>query len=342
MGLPVVAPALPGNVELLGRRGRRRSSSRATTWPPTRAPGRADRATRTRRASSAPRAASGSASASRSSAWARRTARSTTELLERPAGVPAHRRRAARRAGPLRFHGAALHEHAARLRDRPVLQPRPLPAASASTPSARRRYPAVETIVVDDASTDPETIAVLDELERRDDVTSSGMPRTGAEPRPQRRARPLRAGATCCRSTPTTCCYPDAIERLVEQLRRAGEQVGFIYPNLQYFGNREDYFEAPDWNLYALMQRNVCDDCSLFDREVFDAGSASTRASGSGHEDWEFVVRLAARGVRASRPTRAPCATARWASTAPTRSSTARPRFRRSSRAGRSTTTSST
>ena len=59
---------------------------------------------------------------------------------------------------------------------------------------------------------------------------------------------------------------PGAVEQLVEQLSAAGEEIGFIYPNLQYFGNREDYYEAPAYNLYRLLHGNFCDTCSLIDR----------------------------------------------------------------------------
>ena len=45
---------------------------------------------------------------------------------------------------------------------------------------------------------------------------------------------------------------PDAIERLVNQLQGAGERVGFVYPTIQYFGNRELYFEPPAYNAWLL------------------------------------------------------------------------------------------
>ena len=172
---------------------------------------------------------------------------------------------------------------------------------------------------------------MLDELERSDDVTVVRMRENGGPSRARNAAlERVHAAATSCRSTPTTCCCRTRSSGCVEQLRGAGEQVGFIYPNLQYFGNREDYFEAPDWNLYALLQRNYCDVCSLFDRDVFDAGERFDESIRLGHEDWEFVLRLAARGVRGEpRAAARRCATASPASTAPTRSSTARRRVPR-------------
>jgi glycosyltransferase involved in cell wall biosynthesis/GT2 family glycosyltransferase len=162
-------------------------------------------------------------------------------------------------------------------------------------------YPSVETIVVDDASTDSETIAVMDALEREPDVTVIRMPENGGPSRARNAGLERYSGRYVLPVDSDNLLLPDAIERLVEQLKGAGEQVGFIYPNVQYFGNREDYFEAPPWNLHRLLQGNICDVCSLFDREVFDSGERFDEGIRLGHEDWELVVRLAARGIQGQR-----------------------------------------
>ena len=47
---------------------------------------------------------------------------------------------------------------------------------------------------------------------------------------------------------------PTAVAELVEQLNTADERVGFIYPNLQFFGNRRDYLEMPSYNLHVLLR----------------------------------------------------------------------------------------
>ena len=159
-------------------------------------------------------------------------------------------------------------------------------------------HQAVETIVVDDASTDRETIAAIDELDRDADTTVVRLSENGGPSRARNAALELCRGRYVLPVDADNVLLPNAIERLVEQIKGAGEEVGFIYPNLQYFGNREDYFEAPEWDLYGLMQRNVCDVCSLFDRDLFDAGERFDESIRLGHEDWEFVLRLAARGVR--------------------------------------------
>src|ERR1019366_6886268 len=90
---------------------------------------------------------------------------------------------------------------------------------------------------------------------------------------------------------------PGALAALVKQLGGAGERIGFIYPNTQYFGNRTDCFEPPSYNLDALLSFNYCDTSSLFDREVFERGFRYPEDIGLGHEDWDFVLSLAEQGI---------------------------------------------
>lgn len=159
-------------------------------------------------------------------------------------------------------------------------------------------YPRVEVVVVDDCSTEADAGAVLDELERQEDVTVVRLERNGGPSRARNIGLEHCSGRYVLPVDADNVLLPDAVENLVEQLRTAGEEVGFIYPNLQFFGNREDYFEPPEYNLYTLLNGNFCDTCSLIDRDVFDAGLRYREEIVLGHEDWEFVLRLAAHGVR--------------------------------------------
>jgi hypothetical protein len=159
-------------------------------------------------------------------------------------------------------------------------------------------YPHVELVVVDDCSTEEDAAPLLDELEAQDDVTVLRLDRNGGPSRARNLGLEKCAGRYVLPVDADNVLLPDAVERLVEQLSAAPEDVGFIYPNLQFFGNREDYYEPPAYNLYTLLHGNYCDTCSLIDREVFDAGLRYREEIVLGHEDWEFVLRLAARGVR--------------------------------------------
>lgn len=159
-------------------------------------------------------------------------------------------------------------------------------------------YPEIETIVIDDASTEDEAQALLAELERCDDVTVLRLSENGGPSHARNVGIERCNGRYVFPMDSDNVLLPDAVERLVEQLSEAGEEVGFIYPNIQFFGNREDYYEVPQYNLYTLIHGNFCDTCSLLDREIFDAGERYAEHIRLGHEDWEFALRLAARGVR--------------------------------------------
>ncbi len=156
-------------------------------------------------------------------------------------------------------------------------------------------YPAIETIVVDDASSDPQTVALIERLENQ--VTVLRMPRNSGPSAARNAAIDRASGRYILPVDADNKLLPDAVERLVSQLQGAGERVGYVYPNLQYFGNRSDYYEAPEFNLRALLQGNFADTSSLLDREVFDAGLRYPEDIVLGHEDWDFALSLAEREV---------------------------------------------
>ena len=159
-------------------------------------------------------------------------------------------------------------------------------------------YPAIEVVVVDDGSTDPMTVSVIDGLESEGWARVIRQPVNGGPSRARNAALDIVRGRYVLPVDADNLLIPDAVARLVAQLQAANETVGFIYPNSQYFGNRNDYFEAPAYNLYALLRSNYCDTCSLFDRAVFDEGIRFAEDITLGHEDWDLMLQLAGRGVR--------------------------------------------
>jgi glycosyltransferase involved in cell wall biosynthesis len=168
-----------------------------------------------------------------------------------------------------------------------------------------QRYEPIEVLVVDDASTDPETRQILDEVENGGNgVRVLRMPRNGGPAAARNAAIERCNGRYILPVDADNVLLPEAVSTMVDQLQAAGEHVGYIYPSLQYFGTRDDFFQAPAFNLYVLLHGNYADTCSLLDREIFDAGIRYGDIR-LGHEDWDFVLNLAARGVYGE-PARAP------------------------------------
>jgi hypothetical protein len=166
-------------------------------------------------------------------------------------------------------------------------------------------YSELEIILVDDASTDPETIETLARLENDRRVRVLRQAENHGPSAARNAALSVAAGRYILPVDADNVLLPGAVRALVSQLQNAGERVGFIYPSFQYFGTRDYRFDAPAYNLFDLLEGNFIDTCSLLDREVFDAGLRYGEDIELGHEDWDLALALAAREV-VGEPSREP------------------------------------
>ena len=165
---------------------------------------------------------------------------------------------------------------------------------------ADQDYAAIETIVIDDASSDADTQALIAELERGDDVRTIRQSSNGGPSLARNAGIDVSSGRYVLPLDSDNLLLPGAVSALVGQLQGAGERVGFLYQTLQYFGSREDLFVPPEYDLWQLLHANYCDTCALIDRDVFAAGFRYADMR-EGHEDWDFVLQLAARDIRGQR-----------------------------------------
>lgn len=295
MGLPVVAPALPGNVELLGEGGGTLIEQRELP--------------------------SAYADALEALIVGR-------ELRERTGALGRERMLAgfslqamADRHAELYLRIGARRPHAA---DRGPLEGPP--AAVAFTPrrgagvalvsivtpcfddgrrlvrcleSVRAQtHPELETIVVDDGSSDPETLELLSALERDGTAIVMRLERNGGPGAARNRGIERARGRYVLPLDADNLLVEDAVATLVAQLEAAPAQVGFIYQNLQFFGTREDYMEVPAFNPWLLTRANFVDTSALLDRGIFERGLRYPEDMPDGHEDWDFAVTLAEHGIR--------------------------------------------
>ncbi len=158
-------------------------------------------------------------------------------------------------------------------------------------------YPSIEVIIVDDASTDSGTVATLNALEHDSDITVLRRDRNSGPSAARNRAVSAARGRYILPVDADNILLPGAVSGLVKQLQAASERVGFIYPSFQYFGTRDYMFRPPAYNMFALLSENYVDTCSLVDRAIFDAGFRYGEDIKLGHEDWDLALALAARDV---------------------------------------------
>jgi glycosyltransferase involved in cell wall biosynthesis len=293
MELPIVAPALPGILELMGEGGGFVVEQRddAGAYADALVPLLHSRELR------AGIGAEGRAIVSERFSLQEMGAKHN-RLYERLIGS---RETRAPRAGDLPIEKSALGARRARGTPRvSVITPcfnhgRPLRDCVESIRA--QTYPDVELIVIDDCSTEAETQAYMHELETDDTVRVVRMRANSGPSAARNRGIKLATGRYLLPVDADNLLLPDAIERLVTQLQSSGEHVGFVYQNCQYFGNRQDYFEPPVFNPFLLARENYIDTCALIDRNVFDLGFSYAEDIVFGHEDWDFFLALAEHGI---------------------------------------------
>jgi glycosyltransferase involved in cell wall biosynthesis len=159
--------------------------------------------------------------------------------------------------------------------------------------------PAAQIIVVDDASPDAETQVALERLE--DDVTVVRLEQHVGPSAARNRGIDRATSSYLLFLDADDLLLPEALEELLGRLEAAPEDVAFAYPNALHFGNRHDYERKPEWNLYLLTFENFCPVTSLFDARVFEAGVGFAEDLRAGHEDWDLMLQIAARGARGVR-----------------------------------------
>ena len=71
------------------------------------------------------------------------------------------------------------------------------------------------------------------------------------------------------------------------------DDLGVIYGNSQYFGERNITKKVGDFDKFKLLYQNYIDACALIKKKVFDnVGLYDTNLPFQGHEDWEFWIRV--------------------------------------------------
>ena len=176
---------------------------------------------------------------------------------------------------PRRRHGAMLRE------------------ALASVEKVRNAN-LLEVIVVDDGSSQAETSRILDEVAE-----------AGHRVLRQPNRGPGAARNAAIRLAKGEFILPlDSDNRLRDvylsdgvSLLKENLTLDVIYSDAEYFGERDGRWHVPEFDLLLLVTRNFIDACALYRKQLWEeVGGYDEYKPLSGWEDWDFWLRVAARG----------------------------------------------
>jgi glycosyltransferase involved in cell wall biosynthesis len=154
---------------------------------------------------------------------------------------------------------------------------------------------APHVVVVDDGSTDPATLAVLDGLEvpvlRQANAGLSAARNAGY------------------RSTDTPLVIsldaddrlaPDALRRLKRPLME-DPSLGFSYGVTRFFGDWDGTMDFPPLDAYRLLHRHIIGPVGLTRRALWEDVGGYDPAFRTGYEDWDFWLGALERGWRGAK-----------------------------------------
>src|SRR2546426_3161379 len=164
--------------------------------------------------------------------------------------------------------------------------------ALASVEQARNTN-VVEVIIVDDGSSEAETIQILNEAAEAGHCVV---------PQPNRGVSAARnAGIRLAKGE---FILPlDSDNRLRDiylneglSLLKNNPSIGVIYTDAEYFGERTGRWHVPNFNLLSMIRGNFIDTCALFRKKLWEeVGGYDEQMPWTGWEDWDFWLRVANR-----------------------------------------------
>jgi glycosyltransferase involved in cell wall biosynthesis len=174
----------------------------------------------------------------------------------------------------------------------PCYNPAPFLRETLASLSAQT-HPRIEVIVVNDGSTNPESLALLKEISTQVDIyleqpnKGLGAARnTGFREAHGNFVLPLDADDLI---EPT--CIAEYLRALLHD-----ESAAFAYGDYQVFGTKNYPETTGKYNLEQLLTQNILIYASLIRKKVWEDSGGYDESMRLGYEDWEFWLRLGSRG----------------------------------------------
>jgi glycosyltransferase involved in cell wall biosynthesis len=151
-----------------------------------------------------------------------------------------------------------------------------------------------EVIVVDDGSTDDETLRVFDEL-RHSGFTVLKLDGVGLAEARNHGILAAKGKYICCLDA-DDMLEPTYFEKCL-RLLESNPGITFVYSHLKTFGDTHEVRLAEPFNLRTLLYHNYINATAIFRRDAWQVVGGFDPLM-EGYEDWEFWIRLGKSGRR--------------------------------------------
>lgn len=148
-----------------------------------------------------------------------------------------------------------------------------------------------EIIIVDDGSTEANTLELLEELAKKGYSVFRQENKGPAAAR--NKGIELASGQYILFLDSDNKIRPSYIEKGVAILNQHLD-VGVVYGNADFFGDTDKpRFDSKPFNMFSIIENNYIDMCSIVRKQVWQqVGGLDENRLLIGHEDWDFWIRI--------------------------------------------------
>ena len=153
----------------------------------------------------------------------------------------------------------------------------------------------LEVVIVDDGSSEAETTKILSEVQEAGyPVVSQPNLGLGAA----RNTGIRLAGGEFILPLDSDNRVRDVYVNEAVSVLEKNPNVGVVYADAEYFGERNGRWHVPEFDLLLLVRTNFIDACALYRKSLWEeVGGYDEHMPWMGWEDWEFWLRLACHGA---------------------------------------------
>ncbi|MBN1331482.1 glycosyltransferase [Candidatus Dojkabacteria bacterium] len=153
----------------------------------------------------------------------------------------------------------------------------------------------LEIIIVNDKSTEKETINILKKLKKDPGIKLlENKENSGVVYTRNRGIKEARGKYILCLDADDKL-DPSYIEKCIWVFER-NPQIGVVYSDLQMFGNSNDFYKFGNFDIRALMKWNQVTTAAMFRKVCWEQTGGYKEEMRYGHEDWELWLSIAEKG----------------------------------------------
>ncbi len=163
-----------------------------------------------------------------------------------------------------------------------------------------QRLQEIQIILVNDGSTEKESLDKLKELKKRykDEVIFIDQKNKGLPGARNAGIRKSKGEFICCLDADDKI-EPDYLLRTSEVFwRDKKKEYGIVTSWVKFFGDKKDTWKIMDYNKFALFSNNRLQSASTFRKEAWERVGGFDEKMTEGYEDWDFWLRIITNGLK--------------------------------------------